>query len=200
MAQQAEQKEQGTVKFKISLVGNEDGRKTAVGQYLTMHGSSDQDKRDQTSFYAIVDNDLKKVGVWALRPFAAGNACNLYRIQLVQNLDGRKTGKNHWLAVHGTAETDKRDGMSTYAITTADGSKASIWQTIPCGDDKDGDLFYLQVYGNVDGRKVAVGQRLTVHSTNKRDPRGQGFFVHVRPSNDKKSSQWRIRLHVEDLK
>eukprot|EP00483_Globobulimina_turgida_P007581 UN07596 len=93
----------------ISVSGNEDGRKTAKGFFLTVHGSNQKDLRDGSTFYVIGHNNNTTKGIWKFYPFQPNNGKSLYTIQLLKVSDGRACGKGQWLTVHGSNNRDKRD-------------------------------------------------------------------------------------------
>eukprot|EP01083_Nonionella_stella_P041986 113600_1 len=173
----------------IRVAGNEDGRTTAMEWFMTVHGSMGKDRRDQITFYAITHCDATKKGIWKFHPFQSDNHANLYTIQLCKVSDNRTVGRDHWLAVHGSIGTDKRDNASMYVLITPESQKATIWELIPVKDN-----YYIRVHGNKDNRKTAIGHLLAVHSSNKNDKRDSAsFMLHARV-DDKKATQWAIHV------
>ena len=67
----------------ISVAGNQDGRLTAIGYFISVHGSNGKDKRDDRSFYVIGHQNDKKKGIFKFHPFKSNNKDNLFKIQLV---------------------------------------------------------------------------------------------------------------------
>lgn len=115
----------------LTVSGNLDGRTTAQSWSLMVASDSKAPhSRDRSSAYVLATRPMdKKGGLWTIDPSPEDpSKCTL---RYAGNRDGRTAAEGFYLAVHGTAQWDRRDSVSQYVIVTKDVSKASLWDIRP---------------------------------------------------------------------